>query len=102
MYKLKITELASDDLDSIVAYIAVQLANSNAAARLLDDIEKCYHLLKTNPEMCEACQDERLSQQGYRKALAGNYVLIYKIDEQSRTVYILRFFYGARDYSKLI
>jgi plasmid stabilization system protein ParE len=102
MFKLKVTELAYNDLDGIVAYIAVQLSNPKAAAQLLDDIEKCYHLLRTNPEMYEACRDDRLLQQGYRKALVSNYLLIYKIEEQSGTVYILRVFYGARDYIKLI
>lgn len=48
------------------------------------------------------CQDMRLEKEGYRKVLIKNYVLVYKINEDSKTVNILRFFYGAQDYVKLI
>jgi len=35
MYKLIVTELAHQDLDNIVSYIAVQLANPAAASNFL-------------------------------------------------------------------
>lgn len=41
MYRLIISELAHKDLDNIVSYIAVQLANPNAAANFLYELEKC-------------------------------------------------------------
>jgi plasmid stabilization system protein ParE len=97
-----LTELADQDLDSIISYIAVQLANPSAATRLLDDIEKCYEFLKTTPEIYEFCRDPRLSEQRYRKAVIHHYILVYKVDEDNKTVTVLRFFYGARDYGKLI
>ena len=102
MYKLLITELAHQDLDSIVSYIAVQLANPKAAGDFLDEVTACYGFLKGNPMMYERCQDRRLGQEGYRKAVIKNYVLVYKINEESKIVSIMRFFYGAQDYTKLI
>ena len=54
------------------------------------------------PFMYELCQDVRLRSLGYRKALINNYVMIYRVDEGTKTVYILRFFYGRLDYEKLI
>lgn len=102
MYKLLISELAHKDLDSIVSYIAVQLANPLAAANLLNEVEKCYDYLKTNPFMYERCQDLRLKKEAYHKATINNYVIVYKIDESAKVVSIYRFFYGAQDYVKLI
>lgn len=102
MYKLLVTELAHRDLDSIVSYIALQLANPKAAGDFLDEVTACYGLLKNNPEMYERCQDKRLGREGYRKAVIKNYVLVYKVNEASKTVSIMRFFYGAQDYTKLI
>ena len=102
MYKLVITELAHQDLDSIVSYIAVQLSNPKAAGDFLDEVTVCYGFLKSNPMMYERCQDRRLGEEGYRKALIKNYVLVYKINEESKIVSIMRFFYGAQDYTKLI
>ncbi|NLI41502.1 MAG: type II toxin-antitoxin system RelE/ParE family toxin [Caldisericales bacterium] len=102
MYKLVITELAHQDLDSIVSYIAVQLSNAKAAGDFLDEVTVCYGFLKSNPMMYERCQDRRLGEEGYRKAVIKNYVLVYKINEESKIVSIMRFFYGAQDYTKLI
>jgi toxin ParE1/3/4 len=45
MYKLIVAELAHQDLDNIVSYIAIQLANLTAA------VAKCYGYLKSNPMM---------------------------------------------------
>ena len=39
---------------------------------------------------------------GYRKVTVGNYILVYRPDEQTQTVYILRLFHGSRDYEKLL
>lgn len=102
MYRLVITELAHEDLDNIVSYIAVQLDNPMAAANFLDEVERCYDFLKSNPLMFERCQDVRLETEGYRKATINNYVLVYKVDETAKTVVIYRFFYGAQNYILLI
>ncbi|ACV61549.1 plasmid stabilization system [Desulfofarcimen acetoxidans DSM 771] len=102
MYKLVVSELAHEDLDNIVAYIVVELANPIVAANFLDEVEKYYGYLKNNPFMYERCHDAHLEKETYRKATIKNYVLVYKVDEPNRVVIIYRFFYGAQDYVKLI
>lgn len=102
MYNLVVSELAHRDLDNIVSYIAVQLANPIAATKFLDEVEKCYGCLKSNPLMYERCYDALLEKEGYHKVTIKNYVLVYKVEEAARTVIIHRFFYGAQDYVKLI
>jgi len=102
MYKLIVTELAHQDLNNIVSYIAVQLANPAAASNFLDEVDKCYGYLKRNPMMYSKCYDSRLGKEGYRKTVAKNYIIVYKVDEDAKKVSILRFFYGAQDYAKLI
>jgi toxin ParE1/3/4 len=102
MYKLIVSELAHQDLDGIVSYVAVELSNPIAAKNFLDEVTKCYDYLKTNPFMYEKCDNKRLKKEDYRKALIKNYLLIYKVDEDSKVVSIIRFFYGAQDYINLI
>ena len=102
MYKLIVTEHAHQDLDKIVSYIAVELVNPIAATNFLDKVDKCYGFLKSNPWMYEKCQNKHLQKEGYRRAPINNYLLVYKIDEEFKTVSILRFFYGAQDYINLI
>lgn len=48
------------------------------------------------------CQDRRLEAEGYRKVVINNYIAVYKVSEETSTVSILRFFYGAQDYLQLI
>ena len=102
MYKLTVTELAHQDLDHIISYIAVKLSNPKAAGDFLDEVATCYSYLKSNPLMYTGCLDERLRKEGYRKAVIKNYVLVYKVDEVAHLVTIMRIFYSAQNYTREI
>lgn len=102
MYKVFISELANEDLENIVSYIAIKLSSPNAATTFLNEVSKCYEHLKTNPFMYEKCRDYKLQKDGYRRVVIKNYVLIYKVNEEAKVVNIYRFFYGARNYIDLI
>ena len=101
-YKIIQTDSFYRDLDSAIAYIALALENRIAAASLLDAISESYDNLRAMPLMYEACQDHTLKKLGYRKAVIHNYILIYKVDEEAKTVYIMRLFHGSQNYEKLI
>ena len=102
MFKLIVSDHALQDLDSIGTYITVQLANPIAAANFFDEVEACYTFLMRNPMMYEKCRDDRLAAEGYRKAVIKNYVAIYRVSEETETVFIARFFNSAQDYTKLL
>lgn len=102
MYKLNITKLADDDLDKIIEYISVDLANPSAATEFLTEVINCYEYLKTNPYIYAVADDRRLIKEGYRKALIKNYILVFKVDEELKTTTVYRFFYAARDYFKYL
>ena len=42
-------------------------------------------------------EDKTLAEKVYRNIAVGNYKLFYRVDEAAKTVYFLRFLYGARD-----
>lgn len=102
MYKLTITDLAQDDLDAIVEYIACQLENPIAAGAFLDEVEECYKQLNSNPLVYARSNDLRLAREGYRKAVIKKYLLMFKVDEDTKTVVVYRVFYGAMDYEKML
>ena len=101
-YKLVVTDAAHEDLDRTFSYLSHRLSNPTAAANLLKQVHSCYQQLKSFPFLYEQCQDVRLKLMGYRKVTVGNYILVYRPDEQTQTVYILRLFHGSRDYEKLL
>lgn len=102
MYKLIITIAAQNDLEAIYEYIAVELANQPAAKNFFDKVENCYDNLIRQPYMYEECRDRRLRLSGYRRAVINKYIMIYRVDNSKKAIYIIRFFYGAQDYEKLI
>lgn len=102
MYKIVETESAAQELEDIVIYITETLANPKAATDLLDSIDLSYAELERMPRMYEECRDARLKALGYRKVVIKNYILIYRIDENTETVYILHCIYGRRNYENLI
>lgn len=101
-YEIIKTELAEQDLDSILGYMVHSLANPSAATSFADAVEACYSDLEKMPLMYELCRDPRLRALEYHKAVIKNYIIVYKVDEAAKTVHILRFFHGRRDYEKLI
>lgn len=101
-YKIIRTDAFQRDLDAVISYVVLSLENKTAAISLLDSIEKCYDSLAHLPLMYEACQDTYLKELGYRKAVIGNYIMVYRVDAETETVNILRLFHGKQDYVKLI
>ena len=101
-YKVVVSENAHNDLDNIFAYIALELKNISAAQRLFEEVQKAYKSVGKNPKMYAACLDNRLNTAGYRKILVKNYIIIYRIIESEKTVFIARVFYGRQDYEKYI
>jgi len=102
MYSLVVTELAEEDLDDIVGYIAIELAAPVAASDFADAVVKCYERIMGNPFCYEAARDPRLRLEGYRRAVIKNYIMLYKIFPEKEEVVVYRFFYGRRDYANLI
>ena len=101
-YKLLITKEANNDINEIIGYIVNILKNPIAAGNLLDDIEKSYTVISDNPSAFSLCNDSRLRNDGYRKIIVKNYIVFYKVNEEQKTVYIMRVIYGRRDYSKIV
>ena len=101
-YKLIVSREAHRDIDEIVTYIAHELKNAQAAVNFLGDVENSYcHILK-NPFMYSLCKDERLYGKGYRKVIIKRYLVLYRVDEAKKSVYVIRVVYGPRDYAKLL
>ena len=101
-YEITETELARQDLENILSYIALTLANPTAAVSFADEVEECYSNLEKMPMMYGFCKDLRLRALKYRKAVIKNYVMVTKWTKKKKSVNILRFFHGRQDYEKLI
>ena len=102
VYEVIVLPEAEWDSEQITRYLTEELSAPGAAAALLREMNDCYDSLEQTPYMFEVCRNPQLRNRGYRRAVIGNYVMIYTVDEVQRKVYILRFFYGARDYERML
>ena len=99
-YRLVFTEAAERDLDDIVKYISVELANPKAATDFLD------HLAEISDDICLYPEsgpkvDNEFVQKNVRYKIIGNYILYYLPQKEDKISYVLRIIYGRRDLRKI-
>lgn len=101
-YKLIISEDAHEDVNDIVRHIVHELKSPQAASNFLNDVEAGYKHIRQNPQIYSFCNDKRLELLEYRKSVIKNYLILYRIDEKSEVMYIVRFVYGGRNYPEML
>ena len=102
MYEVQWTSLAKEDLVCAVTYIADTLKAPLAAERLLDDIEKETAVLAENPYLFPLSHDEFIAHRGIRHMKVKNYMLFYTVNEDARTITVIRMLYARRDWIQLL
>lgn len=102
MYKVVISPSANADLFKVLKYIAYELENPQAAAKLADGVDKCYADLEELPAAHELCRDPVLSRSGYRRYAVGNYLVIYRIVEDAKEVRVLHIFHALQNYHEIL
>jgi len=102
MYSLNISKLAENDISSALTYIAKVLAAPMAADKLLDEIEKYEEILEDTPSIYKRVPDEYLAELGLRYVIIKNFMMFFTVNEEERTVNVIRFLYGRRDWKYLL
>jgi len=101
-YSLNITDIAEEDILSTVRYIADELKNPIAANTLLDEIEKHEKILEKTPGIYPFVHDEYLAGKKLKYVIIKNFLLFFSIDKKNKTVNIIRFLYGRRDWINIL
>ena len=97
-YDIKFLQIALDDIDDIVLYIAQD--SRNAAIKMHDKIIETVNNLADFPMMGRAVPDEKIAKRGFRMIGVGKYLIFYKVF--GKKVVILRVLHGMRDYPSLL
>ncbi|MDR1194251.1 MAG: type II toxin-antitoxin system RelE/ParE family toxin [Peptococcaceae bacterium] len=96
-FTVKFSEQAAADLDEIIRYISYDLGNPQAAENFYKAVNEKLGSLREYPYMFPLYHYEKLSSEGYRYAVIGNFLLFYLVDEDEPVVSIARILYGKRD-----
>ena len=98
----RLTKRAKSDLDGIVSYIAVELANPQAASNFVDKLQDNIEEARTFPESGSLVHNEFLQVENVRKKLVGNYIMYYLPDEEEKIIYILCIVYVKRNLDEIL
>ena len=101
-YLLHITETAERDLAEAADYIEFSLKNPAAADRLFDLLAEETAVLAEQPKLFPLIGDAVLAAWGIRFVRVNRYLAFYTIDEPAKTVHIVRFLYGRRNWAHIL
>jgi len=102
MYTISFTTPAEEDLIATLHYISDVLQSPLAAKSLLDELEQQIHVLADTPFIYSVVRDEYLGKKGIRYLLVKNYLVLYSVDEEDKSVTIIRIVYARRDWMTLL
>ena len=88
-YKIVITLLAESQLDGIADYIKNELHEPQTATDIVRGIREEIIKLSQHPARHGLYEDAVLAKLGIRKQYFKNYIIFYRIQEESRTVEIV-------------
>ncbi len=98
----QLTQKADADLDDIVGYIAVELANPKAASDFVDKLQGAIDEARSFPESGSSVVNEFVPNTEVRKKLVGNYIMYYLSDSAEKMIFVLRIVYGRRNMDEIL
>lgn len=101
-YKVLIGASAEQDLLSILGYISAALKEPSAAKRIYTAIKEKIKSLQHMPDRHGVVREEPFAQIAVRKMFVENYTIFYIIDEEAKTVQVVRVLYNRREWQSLI
>ena len=98
----QLTQKADADLDGIVGYIAVELANPTAASDFMDKLQDAIEEARSFPESGSLVINEFVPNTEVRKKQVDNYIMYYLPDSDEKMIFILRIVYGRRNMDEIL
>lgn len=96
-YKIRLNPRAYRDLDDIYAYIALEKLSPENAKGQTNRIREKLKALDTFPQSHQERAEGRYAGRSYRQLLIDNYIAIFRIDEETKTVYVVTIQYQGRN-----
>ena len=102
IYHVIISEAAEMDMKEIAGYISDELNSPQAALDLMYEIQRQILELRQMPKRFALVTNDELANRGIHLIPIKNYLVFYVVDEQTKTVNIVRIIYGRRDWISLL
>ena len=96
-YTVMLFPKAYRDIEDIYAYIAMERQAPENAKGQTDRIWDALLSLSSLPDSHQDRLVGRYADKGYKQLIVDNYVVIYRIDREKKTVYVVTVQYQGRD-----
>lgn len=96
-YEVMLYPKAFRDIDDIYAYIALEKLSPENAKGQTDRIWDALRTLEQIPEVHQDRLVGRYAGKGYKQLLIDNYVVVFKIDKDSKKVFVVTVQYQGRN-----
>lgn len=98
----RLTPKAGADLDDIVGYIAVELANPKAASDFVAKLQGVIEEARSFPESGSFVVNEFVPNMAIRKKRIDHYIMYYLPDFDEKMIFVLRIIYGKRSMDEIL
>lgn len=99
-FEVEFTEQYIEELTVIYEYIANSLKEDNIAKKLLNEVNQKVLNLADMPELYMKIGKSDKLKRNYYRMVVKNYVVLYTVDLEKKTVYASHIIYGRRNYLK--
>ena len=97
-YEIVISDTCLEDIEENCYYIQRVLKAEQASKRLREKIIETIRILKDSPKIYAKMEKTDRAGRDYRRIVIDNYVIIYTIIEENKTILISHMYYGGKNY----
>ena len=97
-YSYQFTKSAKNDLEQILHYIKIDLGNPTAAFSFINKFQEAVSNIQLFPNSCKFLSESII----IRKKLISNYVLYYSVNDNLKSIIILRIVFSHRDIDSIL
>lgn len=101
-YHLFITSAAEHDIVQSADYIEYTLKNPSASEHLLDAVAEQINSLTELPQKYRLADEPILASWGIRFVIIHSYLAFYTVNEEKKTVTIVRFLYQKSNWASIL
>lgn len=101
-YVIEYSRDAKQDLIGIKQYIKNNLQEPNIAEKLITKIRTKIDNLTNNPNIYSIIDDDFIKKLEIRKFVVDNYIVFYRVKNESKRIQIARVMYGRRNWINLL
>ena len=102
MYKLEFLPIAKKDIENIIYYISNNLKNKTAAINLSNNFIKAVNNIVEFPYGSPEYKIFTKLKYVYRKIKIKNFLMFYTINEENKTIIVVRILYSKMNINNIL